>query len=764
MVLMLHTIANPMLHSHCPHQLNACCAHSRLVPAFFRRYGDVSLDSSDTDSANIEDEDVYDHGVSDIVDKAGSVSAGSVSAGSDREDSDSDCSSDNVRSMGSILRAARRAGKSGSTAAVEALLSQGVSPDAADQTGTTPLMIAAGYGNVALTTLLLAAGANVNASNCKGATTLMQAVDQPASFHDERPCNVAKRLACINALLAAGAHVNARDATGMTALMYASQHDYHGWEFRCDDAPYVRALLANSAEVNAADADGWTALMTAIDVGAQANGHASWSNPPTALRFLLAAGADVNSASLSSGTTPLMIAARRADDCCTNDLLKAGAFVGAVDSEGNTALMISVRARSMFLYGGPSKVVSSLLRAGADVNATSHDGHTALMIAASCQPDYVHALLAAGADVSATTDDGSTALMLLAKQPWRAYACDIPVPHNYKSAATRMFGASPAQTAELLTEAAKDATSKASAAAVAQAEAEEAAAVLQQRVPPLQLALAAANAVAADINQNRPVHTFWRGPPGWYHSHYMSTAHCFYRFRERDQADEASRLYWDAHKEYEAALCCARAASREAVSAAWHAKQQADLAVTELANIARKSAAVRTKAIRALLDAGADANARRADGSTVLIVAASAEHEHADSRPDLVTPGPGWQSRPCESIVTALIHGGADPNATDDEGSSPLIRAAFWGNVADVRALLASGANIQAADEDSDTALHFAAREGHAAVVSALLAAGADDAATNAFGDTPLQDAFFCGQAVVATLFLVRGPLALPHA
>ena len=80
-----------------------------------------------------------------------------------------------------------------------------------------------------------------------------------------------------------------------------------------------------------------------------------------------------------------------------------------------------------------------------------------------------------------------------------------------------------------------------------------------------------------------------------------------------------------------------------------------------------------------------------------------------------------------DTVKALLSSPGADVNATDERGSTPLIEAARYGHDDVARALLAAGANTKAKDKDGKTALMFAVQGGHDEVVRALKQAGATE-------------------------------------
>jgi ankyrin repeat protein len=181
----------------------------------------------------------------------------------------------------------------------------------------------------------------------------------------------------------------------------------------------ARTLMRQRADVNAADVDGSTPLQWA----------AHW-NDIELVKALLGAGAKPN-VSNRYGVTPLHEAATIGSAAVVNALLRAGAQANATYGEGETALMLAARS-------GNLQTVTSLIEAGANVNAAERfRGQTALMLAATeNHAAVVKALVNAGAVPNTRTVEytfqkltggaggiihdrpqgGITALMLAARQ------------------------------------------------------------------------------------------------------------------------------------------------------------------------------------------------------------------------------------------------------------------------------------------------------------------------------------------------------------
>jgi len=359
-------------------------------------------------------------------------------------------------------------------AMIERLLKAGADPNAASTEGETALMTVARTGVVEAAKVLLDHGAKVDArEEWHGQTALMWAVDEqhPAMVKEliahgadvnavsninmwERqktaeprdkwlplggltPLLFAARQGCIECeqiLLEAGARIDTTDPDGISPVLIAIINGHY------DAAAF---LLNHGANPNLADDTGRTALFSAVDFNTMPVSNRPSprviENQMTSLdliKLLLDKGANVNAqllkqqpyrtkldrgddTMLTTGTTPLLRAAKAADLPAMRLLLAKGADPKLATRAGITPLMAAAGLGSkeedttgrFKTEAEAIEAIQLCLDAGVDINAASGQGQTALHAAALKGYDHVVQYLADhGANLNAKDRQGKTPL------------------------------------------------------------------------------------------------------------------------------------------------------------------------------------------------------------------------------------------------------------------------------------------------------------------------------------------------------------------
>ena len=316
-------------------------------------------------------------------------------------------------------------------------LDSGARVNARNKRGDTPLMMHCWSQVTDGMRILLAAGAEPDVSNCHQDSPLSRAIYLDKLEHvelllaagidanaclkgrGERPLHIVCSAQMAFVLLAAGADVNATDADGRTPLMNASGHDLE----------LVRTLLQAGAEVNACNEEGsvlahfsgmsdevaellyaagarYNVKLPGDMAAAVHNSYTIW------LKELIVAGGDIHHP-VEDNRTPLQLAAWSGErgEQALQILLSAGA-AATLDyrdaEEGVTALHAAVIACRETWNASVDNVVA-LLAAGADANLADRDGWTPLHSCACYQlPELVPLLLKYGANAEQRDYDGNT--------------------------------------------------------------------------------------------------------------------------------------------------------------------------------------------------------------------------------------------------------------------------------------------------------------------------------------------------------------------
>ncbi len=213
-----------------------------------------------------------------------------------------------------------------------------------DNSGQTPLVKAARWGNPEVIQALLDESADISVGDRIGRTPLMFACQS-------------KNIEAVRVLLDAGADINARDQIGNTALCWAAGFG---------DSATVKEILGAGGQLEVSGPlMGFTPLI-----------WASLSGEAESIKALLDGGANIEAADVLQGATPLMHAVRTGGPENVRVLLDAGAKLEAKDNEGKTVLLTAASNA-----GADADLVRLLLEAGADTTARSAAGYDALELA-----------------------------------------------------------------------------------------------------------------------------------------------------------------------------------------------------------------------------------------------------------------------------------------------------------------------------------------------------------------------------------------------
>jgi uncharacterized protein len=331
--------------------------------------------------------------------------------------------------------------RTGNVEAAKVLLAHGADVKAKeDWHGQTALMWATAQGHPAMMRELIAHGADVNARS-----ELKEWERQVTSEPREKwlppgnlaPLHYAARQGCVECaqvLLDAGAEINAVDPDGISSVVFAIINGHFD---------VAGLLIDRGADPNLADKTGRTALYAAVDFNTMpvSNRPAPKviDNQLTALDLiqkLLAAGANVNAqlkslqpyrakldrgddTMLTGGTTPLLRAAKAGDIPAMRLLLEKGADARLSTRIGINPLMAAAglgtkEEDTTGRFKTEQQAIDAIqlcLNAGADINTIDSRGQTALHGAAQKGMDRVVQFLAGqGAKLDIKDKKGLTPL------------------------------------------------------------------------------------------------------------------------------------------------------------------------------------------------------------------------------------------------------------------------------------------------------------------------------------------------------------------
>ena len=470
------------------------------------------------------------------------------------------------------------------------------------------------------------------------------------------------KLGTVKMLVRAGAGVRVADNTGATCLTLAADFGH---------TETVRYLVGlTDVEVNHEGNEAFTALHFAVQ-----EGHHD------VVEVLIDAGADID-AKINGGRTPLHVACLYRKLAIVKVLVKAGADVCVTTNEGTTCLMLASN------YGHTETVRYLVGLPEVDVHAANNHSWTPLHHAVKrnngSHPDVIQVLIDAGADIEAKSGNGRSPLLL---------ACEVGKLDALK----------------ILVEA--------GAAVCATDSQGDTCLILATSFGHTEIVRYLVGLKEVDVN---------------------------YQGRNNDTA--LHNAVDDGLRDVVEVLIDA--------GADIEAKDEQGCSPLLLACVLGK-----LDAVKMLVDAGAAVCATESEGHTCLMSAAHFGHteivRYLVGLPEVDVNYQGWKNNTAlhnalqtavdaglRDVVEVLIDAGADIEAKDEQGRSPLLLACVLGKLDAVKMLVDAGAAVCATDRRGYTCLILAAYYRHTEVVRYLVGLPEVDVhAANNHSRTPLHHA-----------------------
>ncbi|XP_035762295.1 ankyrin-2-like [Neolamprologus brichardi] len=565
------------------------------------------------------------------------------------------------------------------------LLNRGAAVDFTARNGITPLHVASKRGNTNMVALLLDRGSQIDAKTRDGLTPLHCAA---RSGHDP----------AVELLLERGAPILARTKNGLSPLHMSAQGDH----IEC-----VKLLLQHKAPVDDVTLDYLTALHVAAHCGHY-----------RVTKLLLDKKANPNARALN-GFTPLHIACKKNRVKVMELLVKYGASIQAITESGLTPIHVAA-------FMGHLNIVLLLLQNGASPDVRNIRGETALHMAARAgQMEVVRCLLRNGALVDAMAREDQTPLHI-ASRLGKTDIVQLLLQHMAYPDAATTNGYTPLHIS------------------AREGQVETAAVLLE----------AGASHSMATKKGFTPLHVAAK---------YGSLDVAKLLLQRRALTDDAGKngltpLHVAAHYDNQevALLLLDKGASPHAT---------AKNGYTPLHIAAKKN---QTNIALALLQYGAETNALTKQGVSPLHLAAQEGHAEMASlllgkgahvntaTKNGLTPLHLAAQEDKVTVTEVLAKHDANLDQQTKLGYTPLIVACHYGNAKMVNFLLQQGASVNSKTKNGYTPLHQAAQQGNTHIINVLLQHGAKPNTTTVNGNTALSIAKRLGYiSVVDTLKVV---------